>query len=58
MYLYACYITIVSFSVCSDIGTLMSSDRNYQDDLDTNMSTVDVEGEIFMFIFLMYQDPS
>lgn len=31
----------------------MSSDRNYQDDLDTNMSTVDMEGETFIFVFLM-----
>lgn len=46
------YINIISFSVCSDIGTIMSSDRNYQDDLDTSLSTIDTEG-IFLFVFII-----
>lgn len=28
----------------------MSSDRNYEDDLDTSLSAIDVEGKIFTFI--------
>lgn len=35
-----------SISVCSDIGTLMSSERNDQDDMDISISTVDTEDKI------------
>ncbi|CAH1714232.1 unnamed protein product [Aphis gossypii] len=35
-----------SVSVCSDIGTLMSSERNDQDDMDTSISTIDAEDKI------------
>lgn len=51
MYLNTYYIyIIICISVCSDVGTLMSSDRNYQDDLDISMSTTDMEGIIFLFL--------
>ncbi|XP_025200890.1 histone-lysine N-methyltransferase EHMT2 [Melanaphis sacchari] len=35
-----------SISVCSDIGTLISSERNDQDDMDTIISTIDAEDKI------------
>ncbi|XP_060838155.1 histone-lysine N-methyltransferase EHMT2 [Rhopalosiphum padi] len=35
-----------SISVCSDIGTLMSSERNEQDDMDTSISTIDAEDKM------------
>lgn len=35
---------IYFFSVCSDIGTLKSSDRNDQDDMDHSLPINNVEG--------------
>lgn len=42
-------LKLFNFSVCSDVGTLMSSDRNYQEDSGTSegtsLSTIDIEGK-------------
>lgn len=43
------YNIIILFSVCSEIGTFMSNDRN-QDEVDNSLSINDVEGKVIFVI--------